>query len=152
MDAGEVLRFALNATFDRVLRCLEDISEEEARRVIGGLSPVVWQVGHLAHADGVLLHRVGLAPPVPEGYAALFSPGTGKGTDYPPLGEVRAVFEAAHRGLLHLLVSVPLDRPVDASHYRNVGEMLAFSAYHRGYHIGKMTTLRALLGKPRLFG
>ncbi|MFN3286306.1 MAG: hypothetical protein ACK45F_08505 [bacterium] len=41
---------------------------------------------------------------------------------------------------------------MDAPHYRNVGEMLALSAYHRGYHIGKMTTVRALLGKRRLFG
>ena len=30
--------------------------------------------------------------------------------------------------------------------------MFAFSNNHRWYHIGKITTLRALLGKPRLFG
>jgi uncharacterized damage-inducible protein DinB len=89
VEPKDLLRYALEATRDRVIRCLEDLSEEEARRVVQGLSPVVWQVGHLAQADGVLL---------------------------------------------------------------SVGEMLAFSAYHRGYHIGKMATLRALLGKPRLLG
>lgn len=152
MDARDVLRFALTATFERVLRCLQDVSEEEARRVVGGLSPVIWQVGHLAHADGVLLRKAGLNPPVPDGYAALFAPGTGGQADYPLLSDVRAAFEATHRELLQLLASGDLERPVDASPYRTVGEMLAFSAYHRGYHIGKMTTLRALLGKPRLFG
>lgn len=36
--------------------------------------------------------------------------------------------------------------------YRSVGEALLFLTYHRGYHIGKITTLRALLGKQRVFG
>ncbi len=152
VEPKDLLRYALDATRARVIRCLEDLSEEEARRVVQGLSPVVWQVGHLAQADGVLLRRAGAPAPVPEAYAALFGPGTGGQADYPPLSQVRGVFEATHEALLQLLAAAALDQPVDASHYRCVGEMLAFSAYHRGYHIGKITTLRALLGKPRLFG
>jgi hypothetical protein len=62
VEPKDLLRYALEATRDRVIRCLEDLSEEEARRVVQGLSPVVWQVGHLAQADGVLLRRAG-APP-----------------------------------------------------------------------------------------
>jgi uncharacterized damage-inducible protein DinB len=152
VEPKDLLRYALEATRDRVIRCLEDLSEEEARRVVQGLSPVVWQVGHLAQADGVLLRRAGAPAPVPEAYAALFGPGTGGQADYPPLSQVRTVFETTHEALLRLLDGAALERPVDAPHYRSVGEMLAFSAYHRGYHIGKMATLRALLGKPRLFG
>jgi hypothetical protein len=41
---------------------------------------------------------------------------------------------------------------VDGRNYRTAGEMLVFAIYHRGYHVGKATTLRALLKKPRLFG
>jgi len=152
VDLKAALRYALEATRERVLRCLEDVSEEEARRVVHGLSPLVWQVGHVTYADGVLLRRAGRTSPVPESYGPLFGTGTGGEAGYPPLDEVRGTFEAVHGGLLALLDAAALDQPVDGRHYRNVGEMLAFSAYHRGYHIGKMTTLRALLGKQRLFG
>ncbi len=152
MDPKEVLRFALAGTHARVLRCVEDVSEEEAQRAIHGLSPLVWQVGHLAYAEAGLLRRAGRAAPVPEEYASLFGPGTGGESRYPPLAEVRAAFGVAHGGLLQLLDSAALEDAVEAPYCHNVGELLAFAAYHRGYHVGKMTTLRALMGKPRLFG
>lgn len=152
MEEKAVLRYGLEATRERVLRCVGDTSEEEARRVVQGLSPLVWQVGHLAYTDGVLLGRAGRPSPVPEAYPSLFGTGTGGPANYPSLVDVVRAFEAAHAALLELLDAAPLDWPVDGRHYRNVGEMLAFSSYHRGYHVGKMATLRALLGKPRLFG
>jgi hypothetical protein len=45
-----------------------------------------------------------------------------------------------------------LDAPAEGRSYSTVEEMLVFAVYHRGYHVGKITTLRALLKKPRLFG
>jgi hypothetical protein len=152
MDPKAALRYALEATRERVLRCVQDLSEEEAGRGVYGLSPVVWQVGHVAFTDGQLLQRAGGASPVPEGYASLFGTGTGGQAAYPPLQEVCAAFEAAHAALAQLLEAASVDGPVDGRHFRTVGEMVAFSAYHRGYHVGKMATLRSLLGKPRLFG
>ncbi len=35
--------------------------------------------------------------------------------------------------------------------FKTVGDVVSFATFHRGYHIGKICTLRALLGKPRLF-
>ena len=36
--------------------------------------------------------------------------------------------------------------------WKNYSEMFSFANTHRWYHIGKITSLRALLAKPRLFG
>lgn len=152
METRELIQFGLDATYTRVLRCVEDISEKEARERPQGLAPLVWQVGHLALADAGFLRRAGLTQEVPTSYLDLFKTGSGGLADYPSVAEVRSVFEAGQRALTDLLRSVDLSRPIESRNYSTVGEMLVFACYHRGYHIGKMTTLRALLSKPRLFG
>lgn len=113
----ELIVYGLESSFARVLRCVEDITDDEARAMPHGLSPLLWQLGHLVTSDAGYLRRAGGRVEPPATYAGLFVTGTGGAAAYPPLGEV-----------------------------------LTFTPYHRGYHIGKMTTLRALLGKVRLFG
>ena len=152
MDTQSVALYGLTATATRVLRCVEDVSDDEARRTPTNLSPIVWQLGHLAQSDGGFLQRGGVVSPAPASFAELFKTGSGGSAIYPPLAEVRAVFEATQRELEKLARSADLTQRVDARNYGTLGEMLVFAAYHRGYHVGKMTTLRALLGKPRLFG
>lgn len=148
----ELIVYGLESSFTRVLRCVEDITDDEARAMPHGLSPILWQLGHLVASDAGYLRRAGGRVEPPAGYAGLFATGTGGAADYPPLGEVRAVFEAVQRGLLEAARTADLALPVEGRSYRTVGEVLTFTPYHRGYHIGKMTTLRALLGKIRLFG
>lgn len=152
MDTQSVALYGLIATATRVLRCVEDVSDDEARRTLTNLSPIVWQLGHLALSDGGFLQRGGVVSPAPASFTDLFKTGSGGPAAYPPLAEVKAVFEAAQRELETLARSADLAQRVDARNYATLGEMLVFAAYHRGYHVGKMTTLRALLGKPRLFG
>lgn len=153
MDIRDLVLFGLRATHTRVLRCIDDISEEEARRSPGNnLAPIVWQVGHLALADGGFVQRAGATSPVPASFLELFKTGTGGPADYPSLNEVRAAFDQAQRQLEVAARESDLSRAVESRNYGSIGEMLTFGCYHRGYHIGKMTTLRALLGKPRLFG
>lgn len=150
----ETALYGLNATQTRVHRCLEEISEDDARRSpIPGLAPIVWQVGHLAVVDFAFARRAGGHTETPEGYEALFKPGTGGGADtYPSLREVTEAFKLAHHELESAVRTADLGTPLETRNYSNIGEMLAFACYHRGYHIGKMTTLRALLKKARLFG
>lgn len=153
MDIRDVLHYGLSTTHARVNRCLEDLTEEEARRSPAeGLSPVVWQVGHIALTDLTFAHRAGRPAQEPPGYAGLFQMGTGGETAYPPLHEIRQALIRAQQALQDVSRTADLDAAVDARSYSTVGEMLAFAIYHRGYHVGKITTLRALLQKPRLFG
>lgn len=148
----DLIRYGLETSYPRVLRCVEDTTDEEAWAAPHGLTPMIWQFGHLAFMDAGYLRRAGGSADVPETYEALFATGTGGAKEYPPLAEIRGFYDGIQRGLLESALEVDLDRPVDGRSYRTAGEVLTFVAYHRGYHIGKMTTLRALLGKPRLFG
>lgn len=152
MDPRSIVAYGLTASFTRVQRCVEDISETEAGGTPNNLTPIIWQLGHLALTDGGFLRLAGGTSPAPDSFKVLFKTGSGGPADYPPLAEVRPVFEAAQRKLQELAQSADLIQPVESRNFATIGEMLVFAAYHRGYHIGKMTTLRALLGKPRLFG
>jgi DinB superfamily len=141
----------LTTSYNRMTRALEGISPEEAaRRAEGRLAPIVWQVGHLAFVDAMFAKRAGAACPVPEGYPDLFRPGTGAAPDFPALAEVTPVFAQAQDTLLRVAATAdyttPLEHPTGA--YENVGEMLVYACFHRGYHVGKTATLRALLGRP----
>ena len=150
---NETLLYGLTATHTRIHRCLADLIDEEARRSpMAGLAPIVWQVGHLAWADSSMARRVDGGSAAPDGYSDLFKTGTGGEAAYPPLAEVKEVLDRAQQSLEAVARSADPTTPLEARNYGNVGEMLVFASYHRGYHMGKMTTLRALLKKPRLFG
>jgi hypothetical protein len=70
------------------------------------------------------------------------------------LGHLAVTFDATHDALLGAVAEADLavanEGRLDV--WNNVGELFAFSVAHRWYHIGKINSLRALLGKPRLFG
>ncbi len=153
MDMRQMMLGQLQATHARVLRCVEDVSDDEARRPLAGnLTPVIWQVGHLAFGDARMAARVDRPYTLLPSFEGFFKGGTGGQAAYPPLAEVTAAFTTAQRALEEVAKTVDFSQAVDARAYATVGEMLIFAFYHRGYHTGKMTTLRALLGKPRLFG
>ena len=149
----DFLLYGLTATHTRLFRCLDDLTDDEARRSpAGGLSPIIWQAGHLALTDFNFARRADGRSAAPDGYGDLFKPGTGGEAAYPSLAEVKDALQRGQQALEAVARTADLSVPVDAPSYKTVGEMLIFTYYHRGYHIGKITTLRALLKKPRLFG
>lgn len=160
MDDRALIQHQLTTSHQIVKHCLGDITQTEASRLPEDvLAPIVWQVGHLAVANRVFLERAGVTPAteLPEQYAALFKTGTGGAADYPPLGEVVQAFDETHEALARAVTEAKLETPIEVPPGRprvftNIGEMFSFADAHRWYHIGKITTLRALLGKPRLFG
>jgi len=152
MDPRAMLGFGLTAAHSRVLRSLHDVTEEEARQMPHGLTPIIWQAGHIALTDIRCVRRAGRTADVPTGYSELFPPGSGGPAAYPPVAEVVEVLQQAQQQLLEIARSAELQAPVESHNYGTVGEMLVFTIYHRGYHVGKMSTLRALLGRPRPFG
>lgn len=150
----ELIVYGLETTFTRANRCVEDFSDDDARARPHGLTPIIWQFGHIVSADAGYLVRAGGAGDlhVPSTYRELFGTGTGGEAEYPPLAELRELFEEVQRALLQAARTADLSVPVEGQSYHTVGEVLLFPMYHRGYHIGKMTTLRSLAGKRRLFG
>jgi hypothetical protein len=139
-------------THERVQLCTADLTDEEANRVVAGLTPIIWQAGHVVLTEAGYAKRGGAPVELPPSFETLFKMGTGGQAKYPPLAEVRQAFETTHQALLKIAASGNLATPTEAPSYSNVGEMLVGANVHRAYHIGKMTTLRALLEKKRLFG
>ncbi|MGQ0570307.1 MAG: DinB family protein [Armatimonadota bacterium] len=148
----ETLLYGLDATHTRMHKCLEDLTEDEARRSPDGLTPIIWQVGHIALVDAMFARRVDDRSATPSGYEDLFKAGTGGEANYPPLREVTDALNRSQQTVKAIAETVDAATPIDSPRYRNVGEMLTFLVYHRGYHVGKVTTLRALMKKARLFG
>jgi len=157
MDNRDLIQHQLAVSHQTVKHCLNDIAEGEAGRLPEAiLSPVIWQVGHLAFANTNFIQRAGATSgtALPERYAALFKTGTGGAADYPSLGEVVKAFDDTHAALMRAVAEADLEGAAEGPRgmWKNFGEMFSFADAHRWYHIGKITSLRALLGKPRLFG
>ena len=148
MDTKGYVTQMLSLSHARLREAIDGVSDADARRVMAGkLTPVVWQVGHLALVDGNYVRRAGGESPVPAQYAELFKQGSGGEQDYPPIAEVWNVFDTTHRALMDRAAGADYQAPIDAPAYKTVGDMLLYSTYHRGYHIGKIMSLRGLLGK-----
>jgi len=152
MDYRSWVRRGLLNTHERVQLCTADMTDEEAGRVVAGLTPAIWQVGHVVVTEAGYAQRGGIAVDVPPSYETFFKMGTGGAAKYPPLAEVRRAFEETHRALLDAAATADFAGPAEGRAYSNVGEMLVAACVHRAYHIGKLTSLRALLEKRRLFG
>jgi DinB family protein len=151
MDAKGYVTQMLTLSHTRLREAIDGVSDADARRVMAGrLTPVVWQVGHLALVDGIYVRRAGGESPVPASYTELFKQGSGGEQDYPPLSEVWSVFDTTHRALIHRASGANYEAPIDQPAYKTIGEMLLYASYHRGYHIGKIMSLRGLLGKAPL--
>lgn len=135
---------------------LHDVSDDEAKRSPAQpLSPIVWHAGHVAFTNfSFAVGRRAAPARVPEGYPALFAMGTGGGAGYPALSTVVEVLDDSHTALLAAVTRADLAAPNEGPFgaWSNVAEMFVFAGNHCSYHIGKIATLRALLGKPRLIG
>ena len=157
MDNRTLIQRSLGASHQIVKQTLSEVSDEDARRIpVTTLSPIVWQVGHLAVSNMNFIQRAGVTSTttLPEPYTTLFKTGTGGAADYPPLDEVVKAFDDTHEALMRVAAEVNLEAPNEGPRglWNNVAGAFAFSNSHRWYHIGKIASLRALLGKPRLFG
>src|SRR5207247_497120 len=90
-----------------------DVLDDEARRgPAANLSPITWQVGHLAFADATFGRHARSAYIVPENYADLFKTGTGGHARYPEFNEVLEAFGASHRMLVQLAGEADLASPM----------------------------------------
>lgn len=157
MDDRALIQEQLEGTRKILVRCLGDISDDEAHLMPDStLSPIIWQVGHLTTADAHIMQRAGIgrAPSMPANYEDLFKTGTGGKADYPRLDEVVRLFDATHEALIGAVAEADLAAPDDGplGLWKNAAGLFAFSNSHRWYHIGKINSLRGLLGKSRTLG
>lgn len=142
----------INRTNRILLRTLEDLSADELQRSpVTNLSPVIWQVGHVAATDAYFARMCGADVTVPEAFMGLFGRNTGGAKPYPGLVDVKPVYETGQQALVALAQSTEMGRAVESKNFKTVADALSFNCFHRGYHIGKICTLRALMGRQPLF-
>jgi hypothetical protein len=144
------LRFARG----ELVRCLEGLSDADARRRLAPMNCISWMIGHLAnqeHGYWVLWAQgQNLAPGLNQRV------GYGQPASTPPLEEMwavwRTVTEAADR-FLGTLTAERLPTHLERKGQplpESIGTMLLRNTYHYWFHIGEAHAIRQLLGHPDL--
>jgi hypothetical protein len=144
------LRFARS----ELVRALDGVTDEEARRRFELMNCISWMVGHLANQEHTYWVFLGQGQVVAPDLRDLV--GYGKPASTPPLEEMwtawRTVTGAADKYLDTLTPETLTThfewqgKPVDES----IGTMLQRNIFHYWYHIGESQGVRQLLGHTDL--
>jgi hypothetical protein len=142
----EQLRFARG----ELVRALDGVSDDDARRRLVPMNCLSWFVGHLAHQEQqFFLVRQGVAPVAPELNDLC---GFGKPASTPPLDEMWAAWTAVTTATDPILDAFTGDDllvfPAGGGLRRgdSNGTMLLRTTSHYWYHIGESQAVRQLLG------
>lgn len=147
------IRFAAGYA-DNHLNAIPD--EHALTQLPGADNHLAWTLGHQAISRAWFASSLsGSMPQMPESYNGLFGMNSRPSTDpgmYPPLGELRAQYNAALQALLGALASLT-DADLTSPAIGDSGGFLSTkldtavkAAWHEGWHGGQIATLRRGLG------
>jgi hypothetical protein len=168
MPSPDLARAVEQVAFARgyTRRLLDHVGPDDwFRRPAEGVTHIAWQVGHLAMAEyRMALERVrGRRPDdealISEAFLLRFGRDSTPDPDparYPPMGEIRAVFDRVHEQTLRELPGVDestLGLPPLKPHVIADTRLRAilWCAQHELVHAGQIALLRRLLGHPPLW-
>jgi len=144
------LRFARS----EFLRCLDGVSDEDARHRFEPMNCISWMIGHLANQEirywVMSAQGETLAPELND------LVGFGKPASTPPLNEMWDVWRAVTTQAdvyLNTVTSEILQTHFDRqgkSYPESAGTMLYRNIYHYWFHIGEAHAVRQMLGHPDL--
>jgi uncharacterized damage-inducible protein DinB len=144
------LRFARR----ELQRCLEGVSEEEARRRFMPMNCIAWMVGHLANQENRYWVKFAQGEDLYPGLYELV--GFGKPASTPSLREMWAAWKTITEKADRYLDTIT---PEIAGTFflkdgkkvpENVGTLLARNLFHYWYHTGEAAAVRQLLGHTNL--
>ncbi len=164
MNVVEFLCDRLDTARTWTCSLLEDIEESRwFEQPAPGVQHVAWQVGHLASSQVALIHArcFGKEPSecLPAGFRDKFGRGSTPTADrsaYPPIVEIRDVFDRTHLETLDLIRSIPegeLERPVTGEPhpmFETKAQCIATAATHETFHAGQIGLTRRLFGKSAI--
>jgi uncharacterized damage-inducible protein DinB len=137
--------------------CLANVSDDEARRrLAAGGNSMLFLAAHLTDSRHFLAAR--LARPLENPLTPYLEKARGIEdiTDWPPLAEVLAAWQAVSAHLLAALAEIPAaELAIPNAHRFPVPDssrlgMIAFLTQHDSYHLGQLAFLRRQLGKPAM--
>ena len=165
MNAIDFVRTSLQMSQEWILGMAQDMQSAPLTFPTpqGGNHPL-WCLGHLAFAEGNLVHRniKGVENPLAH-WEKLFDQGTTPVADpsvYPSMEEVLAKFHemrADTLALLDTLTDADLDKPSHVpeemrAFFGTVGQCLAAVAIHFGFHGGQIADAHRAAGRAPLMG
>jgi uncharacterized damage-inducible protein DinB len=136
-----------------------DIPDEEfAEEPVPGLNHPAWILGHLTVTADFGLHLLGEKPVAPEGWSAMFAPGTvpdPQRATYPTKAEYLNAYEAGHAALASAAAALDDARaakpnPVASlkARFPTVGDLVAhLLTTHEATHLGQLSAWRRTMGK-----
>lgn len=144
------LRFARS----EFVRCLKDVSSDDAVRRIGSMNCISWIVGHLANQEQTYWLLLPQGHVMVPGLNDLV--GSGKPASTPPFDEMWADWRVITRAAdtyLDSLTTATLETHFtdkDKPRRESVGTMLLRNIYHYWYHTGEAHAIRDMLGHVAL--
>ncbi len=128
-----------------------------------GVGHVAWQVGHLASSQVALIHvrcfGREYTQHAPERFRQTFGKGSTPVADptaYPPISEIRRMFDQLHRESIDLIrgmTDAELDEPtLGEAHpmFTTKAGAIGTAAIHETFHGGQIALIRRLAGKKPL--
>lgn len=153
---------AITAQFDLqtswMLNALETISDEESNRLLQeNLNSIKWITGHVTDTRFTLVSILS-GSPVNADYKKLFGKGTTSVSEQPfpelqhILNDWKTVSEELVATLNHLSEEKLLEKPPFQTSIpdETLLGLIAYFAIHESFHIGQLSILRKLLGKPAM--
>jgi hypothetical protein len=144
------LRFARS----EFARCLEGVSEEEARRRVEDLNCISWMVGHLANQENhywvIMAQGRQLFPELND------LTGFRKPASSPPLQEMWSAWKTITGIADDYLDAITVEQMKEHFQWQgetlheNIGTMLMRNTYHYWFHTGQALIVRKLLGHSNL--
>jgi hypothetical protein len=125
-----------------------------------GGNHLLWTLGHLAYADDMFVTALGGRPSaLPDNWKDMFGMGTTsqEAGAYPPLTEVRAIFDQARKDLLEWFGGMSDDdlaRPLPdelSGFAKDHGTLMSTLACHECLHAGQITVIRKALKLDPVF-
>ena len=135
-------------------RCLDGVTDEEARRRFEPMNSISWIVGHLADQENRYWVRIAQGITIiPELKVQV---GYGRPPSTPPLDEMWSAWQRITENADHYLETISANmlpthleikgKPVA----ENIGTMLMRNIYHYWFHSGEAYAIRQLLGHGNL--
>jgi uncharacterized damage-inducible protein DinB len=131
-------------------RCLEGLSDEDARQRLGPMNCISWMIGHLANQEHFYWVFLAQGENVAGDLYKLV--GTGRPASTPPLEEMREVWQRVIEAGDPFLDSITLAMLTTHFEFRgeamgeSMGTMLQRNIYHYWFHTGEAHAVRQQLG------
>jgi hypothetical protein len=162
MSINDHLMQSLASNFGMFKATIADLTDAELlQRPVPAANHAAWQIGHLLHAEAMMMGSFGAKmPELPAGISEAYGHNGAKSDDpakFLPKAKILALFEQVRAGTIGWVKTATPEQfelPSPES-LRQIAptavDMVGLAMGHMAMHVGQIQVLRRKLGKPNLF-